>query len=151
MLFMKKSIKEYTYNMGAINSAFNQAAAAAAAAAVGINRIKEADIAAGVAAKDQALELMSEEGELRNEVAKVTSNKKAAEENVASLKDLNVDTSNPDDVQAFADLTNEAFNDLSAAEKAEKQLSLKIKAKQQLATRLQKTIDRAKRWTGGNE
>ena len=57
---MKKSIKEYTYNMGAINSAFNQGLGAVAGAlAVGKKLSQEKQIAEGVKAanEEKALDL----------------------------------------------------------------------------------------------
>lgn len=64
MLFMKKSIKEYTYNMGAINSAFNQGLGSVVGAlAVGKKLSQEKQVAEGIKAanEEKAIELESKD------------------------------------------------------------------------------------------
>lgn len=138
--------------MGAIQNSLNSitGTAAVGAYAVGkISDIKNADVAAGEAAKKEVIGMAEDMPKLKEEIAAADDKLKVASADKEALWDLKVET--PEDVQALDELTAEVNQDEKMAKLAKATVEGKMRAKIKQLGRLQNTIERAQRWTGGRK
>lgn len=138
--------------MGAIQNSLNSitGTAAVGAYAVGkISDIKNADVAAGEAAKKEVIGMAEDMPKLKEEIAAAEDKLKVASADKEALWDLKVET--PEDVQALDELTAEVNQDEKMAKLAKATVEGKMRAKLKQLGRLQNTIERAQRWTGGRK
>lgn len=136
--------------MGAIQNSLNSitGTAAVGAYAVGkISDIKNADIAAGEAAKNEQLAIANEAPEIKNEVEAAKAGMTSVLKDEEALGDIatTLDTSNPEDVKAFTELSEDVNKDRQMAELAISTVEGKMKARAEQMRRLGKTIERAQR------
>lgn len=142
--------------MGAIQNSLNSimgTAAVGAYAAGKVSDIKQADIVAGEAAKKEVISMAEDMPEIKNEIEAAKTGMANVLKDEKALGDIatTLDTSNQEDVKAFAELNEDVNKDRKMAELAMSTVEGKMKARSDQVKRLSKTIERAQRWTGGRK
>lgn len=128
---MKKSIKEYTYNMGAINSAFNQGLGSVVGAlAVGKKLSQEKQVAEGIKAANEEKAIELESKDLVEQEAAVAEADESIrvfmEENTALGSSAEPEILAEEEASGEADLPNSLTKAREALDNMEKQRQAKI-------------------------
>ena len=133
--------------MGAINSAFNQAAGSVAAAAAVIKGAKEQDMSQALLGKEQAHEASASIKDLQEQL---TSKKNEWGEAEGDLAILNAKrTGGKGNTKAALDEKKKAkMSEIDAAKRAFEELSDRIEAKQAMKQRAELMMDKANKWGG---
>lgn len=142
MLFMKKLIKEYTYNMGAINSAFNQGLGAVATAiAVGKKMSNEQakNTEEGLLAKEHYHEASAELTELEGRSAEAGEALNTATQKVEATKSWNMTGKNK---KMLEGKVAKRLSEQEAAQRAFDELQDRIEAKVAMKSRAEKIMKR---------
>ena len=133
--------------MGAINSAFNQAAGAVAGAAALVKGAKEQDMSQALLGKEQSKEA---EAELKNLQPQLSEAKNKWGEAEADLAILNAKrTGGKGNTKAALNEKKEKkMNDIEAAKRSFEELTDKIAAKRAMKQRAEMMIKKADKWGG---
>ena len=133
--------------MGAINSAFNQAAGSVAAAAAVIKGAKEQDMSQALLGKEQAHEASASIKDLQEQL---TNKKNECGEAEGDLAILNAKrTGGKGNTKAALDEKKKAkMSEIDAAKRAFEELSDRIEAKQAMKQRAELMMDKASKWGG---
>ena len=133
--------------MGAINSAFNQAAGAVAGAAALVKGAKEQDMSQALLGKEQSKEA---EAELKNLQPQLSEAKNKWGEAEGDLAILN--TKRPggkgNTKAAIEEKKKAKMSEIDAAKRAFEELSDRIEAKQAMKKRAEMMMDKANKWGG---
>ena len=133
--------------MGAINSAFNQAAGAVAGAAALIKGAKEQDMSQALLGKEQSKEA---EAELKNLQPQLSEAKNKWGEAEGDLSILNAKrTGGKGNTKAALDEKKKAkMSEIDAAKRAFEELSDRIEAKKAMKQRAEIMMSKANKWGG---
>ena len=133
--------------MGAINSAFNQAAGAVAGAAALIKGAKEQDMSQALLGKEQSKEA---EAELKNLQPQLSEAKNKWGEAEGDLAILNAKrTGGKGNTKAALDEKKKAkMSEIDAAKRAFEELSDRIEAKKAMKQRAEIMMSKANKWGG---
>ena len=133
--------------MGAINSAFNQAAGAVAGAAALVKGAKEQDMSQALLGKEQSKEA---EAELKNLQPQLSEAKNKWGEAEGDLAILNAKrTGGKGNTKAALDEKKKAkMSEIDAAKRAFEELSGRIEAKKAMRERAEITMNIANKWGG---
>ena len=133
--------------MGAINSAFNQAAGSVAAAAAVIKGAKEQDMSQALLGKEQYHEADASIKDLQEQL---TNKKNEWGEAEGDLTILNAKrTGGKGNTKAALDEKKKAkMSEIDAAKRAFEELSDRIEAKQAMKKRAELMMDKASKWGG---
>ena len=133
--------------MGAINSAFNQAAGAVAGAAALVKGAKEQDMSQALLGKEQSKEA---EAELKNLQPQLSEAKNKWGEAEGDLAILNAKrTGGKGNTKAALDEKKKAkMSEIDAAKRAFEELSDRIEAKQAMKQRAEIMMSKANKWGG---
>ena len=133
--------------MGAINSAFNQAAGAVAGAAALVKGAKEQDMSQALLGKEQFKEA---EAELKNLQPQLSEAKNKWGEAEGDLAILNAKrTGGKGNTKAALDEKKKAkMSEIDAAKRAFEELSDRIEAKQAMKQRAELMMQKANKWGG---
>ena len=144
MKYIKKFKKEYTCNMGAIQSSINQMLGTVAASAFAVKHTAEQEQEAAVKAAMEKPGIEEEVGQLQEQAYAEQAKAQKTEKQIEEAQKENT----PESWQAAGILESE----LEEGGKALKILNQKIAARKIMVERLQKTINKANKWKlGGNE
>ena len=133
--------------MGAINSAFNQAAGAVAGAAALVKGAKEQDMSQALLGKEQSKEA---EAELKNLQPQLSEAKNKWGEAEGDLAILNAKrTGGKGNTKAVLDEKKKAkMSEIDAAKRAFEELSDRIEAKKAMKQRAEIMMSKANKWGG---
>ena len=133
--------------MGAINSAFNQAAGAVAGAAALVKGAKEQDMSQALLGKEQSKEA---EAELKNLQPQLSEAKNKWGEAEGDLSILNAKrTGGKGNTKAALDEKKKAkMSEIDAAKRAFEELSDRIEAKKAMKQRAEIMMSKANKWGG---
>ena len=133
--------------MGAINSAFNQAAGAVAGAAALVKGAKEQDMSQALLGKEQSKEA---DAELKNLQNSLTGEKNKWGEAEGDLAILNAKrTGGKGNTKAALDEKKKAkMSEIDAAKRAFEELSDRIEAKKAMKQRAEIMMSKANKWGG---
>ena len=133
--------------MGAINSAFNQAAGAVAGAAALVKGAKEQDMSQALLGKEQSKEA---DAELKNLQPQLSEAKKKWGEAEGDLAILNAKrTGGKGNTKAALDEKKKAkMSEIDAAKRAFEELSDRIEAKKAMRQRAEIMMSKANKWGG---
>ena len=133
--------------MGAINSAFNQAAGSVAAAAAVIKGAKEQDMSQALLGKEQYKEADADIKNLQNQLSETKNKWGEAEGDLAILNAKR--TGGKGNTKAALDEKKKAkMSEIDAAKRAFEELSDRIEAKQAMKKRAELMMDKANKWGG---
>ena len=133
--------------MGAINSAFNQAAGSVAAAAAVVKGAKEQDMSQALLGKEQAHEAAASIKDLQEQLTNKKNEWGEAEGDLAILNAKR--TGGKGNTKAALDEKKKAkMSEIDAAKRAFEELSDRIEAKQAMKKRAELMMDKANKWGG---
>ena len=133
--------------MGAINSAFNQAAGSVAAAAAVVKGAKEQDMSQALLGKEQAHEASASIKDLQEQLTNKKNEWGEAEGDLAILNAKR--TGGKGNTKAALDEKKKAkMSEIDAAKRAFEELSDRIEAKQAMKKRAELMMDKANKWGG---
>ena len=133
--------------MGAINSAFNQAAGAVAGAAALIKGAKEQDMSQALLGKEQSKEADAELKNLQPQLSEAKNKWGEAEGDLAILKAKR--TGGTGNTKAALDEKKKAkMSEIDAAKRAFEELSDRIEAKKAMKQRAEIMMSKANKWGG---
>ena len=133
--------------MGAINSAFNQAAGSVAAAAAVIKGAKEQDMSQALLGKEQYNEANASIKDLQEQLTNKKNEWGEAEGDLAILNAKR--TGGKGNTKAALDEKKKAkMSEIDAAKRAFEELSDRIEAKQAMKQRAELMMDKASKWGG---
>ena len=133
--------------MGAINSAFNQAAGAVAGAAALVKGAKEQDMSQALLGKEQSKEAEADIKNLQNSLTEAKNKWGEAEGDLAILNAKR--TGGKGNTKAALDEKKKAkMTEIDAAKRAFEELSDRIEAKQAMKQRAELMMDKASKWGG---
>lgn len=133
--------------MGAINSAFNQAAGAVAGAAALVKGAKEQDMSQALLGKEQSKEA---EADIKNLQSQLSESKNKWGEAEGDLAILNAKrTGGKGNTKAALDEKKKAkMSEIDAAKRAFEELSDRIEAKKAMKQRAEIMMNKANKWGG---
>ena len=133
--------------MGAINSAFNQAAGAVAGAAALIKGAKEQDMSQALLGKEQSKEAEADIKNLQNQLSESKNKWGEAEGDLAILNAKR--TGGKGNTKAALDEKKKAkMSEIDAAKRAFEELSDRIEAKKAMKQRAEIMMSKANKWGG---
>ena len=133
--------------MGAINSAFNQAAGAVAGAAALVKGAKEQDMSQALLGKEQSKEADADIKNLQNSLTEAKNKWGEAEGDLAILNAKK--PGGKGNTQAALDDKRKAkMTEIEAAQRAFEELSDRIEAKQAMKSRAELMMKKANKWGG---
>ena len=133
--------------MGAINSAFNQAAGAVAGAAALVKGAKEQDMSQALLGKEQSKEAEAELKNLQSQLGEAKNKWGEAEGDLAILNAKR--TGGKGNTKAALDEKKKAkMSEIDAAKRAFEELSDRIEAKKAMKQRAEIKMSKAKKWGG---
>ena len=133
--------------MGAMNSAFNQAAGSVAAAAAVVKGAKEQDMSQALLGKEQYHEASASIKELQEQLTNKKNEWGEAEGDLAILNAKR--TGGKGNTKAALDEKKKAkMSEIDAAKRAFEELSDRIEAKQAMKKRAELMMDKANKWGG---
>ena len=133
--------------MGAINSAFNQAAGAVAGAAALVKGAKEQDMSQALLGKEQSKEADADIKNLQNQLSEAKNKWGEAEGDLAILNAKR--TGGKGNTKAALDEKKKAkMSEIDAAKRAFEELSDRIEAKKAMKQRAEIMMSKANKWGG---
>ena len=133
--------------MGAINSAFNQAAGAVAGAAALVKGAKEQDMSQALLGKEQSKEAEAELKNLQSQLGEAKNKWGEAEGDLAILNAKR--TGGKGNTKAALDEKKKAkMSEIDAAKRAFEELSDRIEAKKAMKQRAEIMMSKANKWGG---
>ena len=133
--------------MGAINSAFNQAAGAVAGAAALVKGAKEQDMSQALLGKEQSKEAEADIKNLQNQLSESKNKWGEAEGDLAILNAKR--TGGKGNTKAALDEKKKAkMSEIDAAKRAFEELSDRIEAKKAMRQRAEIMMNKANKWGG---
>ena len=133
--------------MGAINSAFNQAAGAVAGAAALVKGAKEQDMSQALLGKEQSKEADADIKNLQNQLSESKNKWGEAEGDLAILNAKR--TGGKGNTKAALDEKKKAkMSEIDAAKRAFEELSDRIEAKKAMKQRAEIMMNKANKWGG---
>ena len=133
--------------MGAINSAFNQAAGAVAGAAALVKGAKEQDMSQALLGKEQSKEADADIKNLQNQLSETKNKWGEAEGDLAILNAKR--TGGKGNTKAALDEKKKAkMSEIDAAKRAFEELSDRIEAKKAMKQRAEIMMSKANKWGG---
>ena len=133
--------------MGAINSAFNQAAGAVAGAAALVKGAKEQDMSQALLGKEQSKEAEADIKNLQNQLSESKNKWGEAEGDLAILNAKR--TGGKGNTKAALDEKKKAkMSEIDAAKRAFEELSDRIEAKKAMKQRAEIMMSKANKWGG---
>ena len=133
--------------MGAINSAFNQAAGAVAGAAALVKGAKEQDMSQALLGKEQSKEADADIKNLQNQLSESKNKWGEAEGDLAILNAKR--TGGKGNTKAALDEKKKAkMSEIDAAKRAFEELSDRIEAKKAMKQRAEIMMSKANKWGG---
>ena len=133
--------------MGAINSAFNQAAGAVAGAAALVKGAKEQDMSQALLGKEQSKEAEADIKNLQNQLSESKNKWGEAEGDLAILNAKR--TGGKGNTKAALDEKKKAkMTEIDAAKRAFEELSDRIEAKKAMKQRAEIMMSKANKWGG---
>ena len=133
--------------MGAINSAFNQAAGAVAGAAALVKGAKEQDMSQALLGKEQSKEAEADIKNLQNQLSESKNKWGEAEGDLAILNAKR--TGGKGNTKAALDEKKKAkMSEIDAAKRAFEELSDRIEAKKAMKQRAEIMMNKANKWGG---
>ena len=133
--------------MGAINSAFNQAAGAVAGAAALVKGAKELDMSQALLGKEQSKEAEADIKNLQNQLSESKNKWGEAEGDLAILNAKR--TGGKGNTKAALDEKKKAkMSEIDAAKRAFEELSDRIEAKKAMKQRAEIMMSKANKWGG---
>ena len=133
--------------MGAINSAFNQAAGAVAGAAALVKGAKEQDMSQALLGKEQSKEADADIKNLQNSLSEAKNKWGEAEGDLAILNAKR--TGGKGNTKAALDEKKKAkMSEIDAAKRAFEELSDRIEAKKAMKQRAEIMMNKANKWGG---
>ena len=133
--------------MGAINSAFNQAAGAVAGAAALVKGAKEQDMSQALLGKEQSKEAEAELKNLQSQLSEAKNKWGEAEGDLAILNAKR--TGGKGNTKAALDEKKKAkMSEIDAAKRAFEELSDRIEAKKAMKQRAEIMMSKANKWGG---
>ena len=133
--------------MGAINSAFNQAAGAVAGAAALVKGAKEQDMSQALLGKEQSKEAEADIKNLQNQLSEAKNKWGEAEGDLAILNAKR--TGGKGNTKAALDEKKKAkMTEIDAAKRAFEELSDRIEAKKAMKQRAEIMMSKANKWGG---
>ena len=133
--------------MGAINSAFNQAAGAVAGAAALVKGAKEQDMSQALLGKEQSKEAEADIKNLQNQLSEAKNKWGEAEGDLAILNAKK--TGGKGNTKAALDEKKKAkMTEIDAAKRAFEELSDRIEAKKAMKQRAEIMMSKANKWGG---
>ena len=133
--------------MGAINSAFNQAAGAVAGAAALVKGAKEQDMSQALLGKEQSKEADAELKNLQSQLSEAKNKWGEAEGDLAILNAKR--TGGKGNTKAALDEKKKAkMSEIDAAKRAFEELSDRIEAKKAMKQRAEIMMSKANKWGG---